>query len=187
MTGVSVRSNLRKVRVVNVVLIGYRGTGKSTVADLVARALGATPFHTDLEIERQLGEPIVDFVASRGWDEFRNIESEIVRVAGLLEEAVIDTGGGVVTRAENVSVLRANGVVFWLQASPQTIRSRIGDSQGRPSLTDVESFSDEIEAVLEERTPLYEAASDYAVTTDGRKPDEVAARVVMLLDQRNSG
>ena len=168
----------------NVVLIGYRGTGKSTVADLVAGALGATPFHTDLEIERRLGEPIAQFVAARGWDAFREIESEIVRAAVRLDEAVIDTGGGVVTRPENVAALRENSVVFWLQASPETIRARIGTSEDRPSLTSVQSFKDEIESVLEERLPLYESASDYTVTTDGRKPDEVAARVVMLLDQR---
>lgn len=169
----------------NVVLIGYRGTGKSTVADLVAGALGATPFHTDLEIERRLGQSIAEFVASEGWDAFRDIETEVVQAAGRMEEAVIDTGGGVVTRPENIAALREKGVVFWLQASPQTIRTRIGDSQDRPSLTGDESFSDEIEAVLTERIPLYKGASDYAVTTDGRKPDEVAARVVMLLDQRN--
>ncbi len=171
----------------NVVLIGYRGTGKSTVADLVAGALGATPFHTDLEIERRLGEPISGFVAANGWDAFRDIESEIVRAAGQLDEAVIDTGGGVVTRPENVASLRANGVVFWLQASVETIRDRIGDSQNRPSLTGTQSFADEIGAVLAKRTPLYEAASDHRVATDGRTPDEIAARVVMLLNQRSSG
>jgi len=175
------------VRAVNVVLIGYRGTGKSTVADLVANALGATPFHADLEIERRLGESIAEFVASHGWDAFREVESGIIRAAGRLHEAVIDTGGGVVTRPENVKALKENGVVFWLQATPETIRTRIGESQDRPSLTVARSFVDEIEAVLEERSPLYEAASDYAVATDGRKPDEIAARVVMLLDQRNSG
>jgi shikimate kinase len=171
----------------NVVLIGYRGTGKSTVADLVAGVLGATPFHTDLEIERRIGQSITDFVASQGWDAFRDIESEVVKTAGRMEEAVIDTGGGVVTRPENIAALKENGVVFWLQASPQTIRDRISDSQDRPSLTGDESFMDEVEAVLKERIPLYEGASDYAVTTDGRKPDEIAARVVMLLDQRNRG
>lgn len=168
----------------NVVLIGYRGTGKSTVADLVAGALGATPFHTDLEIERRLGGTIAQFVDANGWHAFREIESEIIRAAGRMDEAVIDTGGGVVTRPENVTALRENGVVFWLQASPETIRARIGASHDRPSLTGDQSFLDEIESVLAERTPLYEAAADYTVPTDGRKPDEIAARVVMLLDQR---
>lgn len=170
----------------NVVLIGYRGTGKSTVADLVASALGATPFHTDLEIERSIGEPISEFVEANGWDAFRDMESEIVGAASRLDEAVIDTGGGVVTRDENVAALKENGVVFWLQASPETIRSRIAESTDRPSLTGGQSFVDEIEAVLTQRVPLYAAAADYTVPTDGRRPDEVAARVVMLLDQRNS-
>ncbi len=174
-------------RAVNVVLIGYRGTGKSTVADLVAGALGATPFHTDLEIERRIGGSIAGFVAAQGWDAFRDLETEIVAAAGRLDEAVIDTGGGVVTRPENVASLKANGVVFWLQASVDTIRDRIGESQDRPSLTGDQSFTDEIETVLMARTPLYEAASDYRVSTDGRKPDEIAARVVMLLDQRKGG
>jgi len=170
----------------NVVLIGYRGTGKSTVADLVASALGATPFHTDLEIERRIGKPITDFVAAHGWDLFREVESDIVRAACAMDEAVIDTGGGVITRPENVAALKTNSVVFWLQATPETIRARIEENEDRPSLTGNQSFTDEIEAVLAERTPLYDAASDYRVATDGRKPDEIAARVVMLLDQRHS-
>lgn len=168
----------------NVVLIGYRGTGKSTVADLVASALGATPFHTDLEIERRIGMSIARFVEAKGWDAFREVESEIVRAAGQLDEAVIDTGGGVVTRSENVAALKENGVVFWLQASPATIRERIGESTERPSLTGAQSFTGEIESVLEARTPLYAAAADHVIQTDGRKPDEIAARVVMLCDRQ---
>ena len=167
----------------NVVLIGYRGTGKSTVADLVASALGATPFHTDIEIERRVGMRIADYVEANGWDAFRNVESEIVRSAGRLDEAVIDTGGGVVTREENIAALRENGVVFWLQALPETIRARIGTSADRPSLTGDRSFTDEIESVLEARAPMYAAAANHVVQTDGRKPDEIAARVVMLLDR----
>jgi shikimate kinase len=168
----------------NVVLIGYRGTGKSTVADLIAAATGATPFHTDVEIERRIRCSIADYVRANGWDAFRDVESEIVAVGVGLADAVIDTGGGVVTRPANVAALRKNGVVFWLQAAPDTIRARIADALDRPPLTGGQSFVDEIETVLAERTPLYQAAADYTIATDGRSPDEIAARVVMLLDKR---
>jgi len=171
----------------NVVLIGYRGTGKSTVADLIASATGATPFHTDIEIERRIRGTIADYVRDHGWDAFRDMESELVAEAAKLADAVIDTGGGVVTRPANVATLRENGVVFWLQAAPETIRGRIADAHDRPSLTGAQSFVDEIETVLAERTPLYESAADYTIATDGRSPDEIAARVVMLLDKRREG
>jgi shikimate kinase len=171
----------------NIVLIGYRGTGKSAVADLIARAIGGTPFHVDAEIERRVGRPIAEYVTEQGWDAFRDVESEIVHAAAALDEAVIDTGGGVVIRPANVVLLKANGVLFWLTAEPATIRARIADDAGRPSLTGTQSFLDEIEAVLSERNPLYRAAADYTIRTDERTPDEVAARVVMLFSQRDTG
>ena len=170
----------------NIVLIGYRGTGKSSVADRIARATGRAVMHMDAEIVARAGRSIPDIVAAEGWPAFRDIESAIVREAALLTDCVLDTGGGVVEREENMRLLKQSGVVFWLQAAPDAIRARIGDAGDRPSLTGETSFTDEIDRVLARRTPVYARHADHAVATDGRTPDEIAQEILDILNLRPS-
>ena len=167
----------------NIVLIGYRGTGKSAVGTLVAERLGMTCVGMDARIVEKAGMSIPEIVAQQGWPGFRDMESEVAREYAARDGLVIDAGGGVIERPENVEVLRANGVVFWLKASVKTIVSRIqGDTQ-RPSLTGGKSFTDEVAEVLERRTPLYQNAAHHSIDTDPLTPDEVAARVVELFQK----
>ncbi len=170
----------------NIVLIGYRGTGKSSVADRIARATGRAVLHMDAEIIARAGRSIPDIVAAEGWPAFRDIESAIVREAALLADCVLDTGGGVVEREENMRLLKQSGVIFWLQAAPDAIRARIGDAGDRPSLTGETSFTDEIDRVLARRTPLYARHADHAVATDGRTLDEIAQEILEILAPRPS-
>jgi shikimate kinase len=172
---------------VNVVLIGYRGTGKSTVARLLAEMLGRRVFTTDAEIVRRVGCPIPEFVAREGWDRFREVEAEVCREAGSLDGWIIDAGGGVVVRPENVEALRATGRVVWLTAHPDTLAARIGHCTQRPSLTGRKSFLEEIEEVLEERRPLYRSAAHLTVDTDNRTPKEVAEEIAELLRELGNG
>lgn len=171
----------------NIVLIGYRGTGKSAVADQIAHVMGATAYHMDAEIEARVGRPISEFVAVSGWDAFREVETEVARVAGALQDAVIDTGGGVVLRKENIEALRRNGLVFWLKAPVETIQRRIGEDASRPSLTGDQSPIEEVAPVLSERTPSYQAASDFQVDTDGRAVDAIAGEIIDLFNKREMG
>lgn len=164
-----------------VVLVGYRGTGKSTVAALVAEKLGLTVFGTDAEIVRRAGKPIPEYVAEKGWPAFRDLEEEVCRDAVAEDGRLIDCGGGVVERENNHAVLRGAGRVFWLTARPDTIVSRIQGSSERPSLTGSKSFTDEVVEVLERRTPLYRAISHHEVETDQRTPDDVARAIVALV------
>jgi shikimate kinase len=163
---------------VNVVLVGYRGTGKSTVARHVARSLGLEVFSLDAEIQRAAGTSIPHIVAERGWDEFRDIEEEICRRVAAEDGHVIDCGGGVVEREANYPVLRGAGPVIWLQATPATIVRRIGGDDQRPSLTGAKSFTEEVEEVLARRTPRYRALAHYSVSTDEVRPETVAERIV---------
>lgn len=172
----------------NIVLIGYRGTGKTCVARRVAATTGRRVVDTDAEIVRRVGEDIPSFVAREGWEAFRDVESEVCRDVATGQGLVIATGGGIVLRAENVAALRAGGRVFWLRATPESIAERIREDTQRPSLTGQRSFLEEIDQVLTERLPLYEAASDRAIDTDRRGVDEVAREVVRAMEaEENAG
>lgn len=161
-----------------VILIGYRGTGKSSVAELVAARLGLEVFGMDGEIVRRAGKPVPEIVAERGWSGFRDLEEEVCRDAVTRERAVIDCGGGVIERADNIERLSAAGTVFWLKARPDTIVTRIGGDTQRPSLTGSKSFTDEVVEVLTRREPLYRRLADVTIDTDTLTPEQIATRIV---------
>ena len=164
----------------NLVLIGYRGTGKSVIARRLGRMLNRPVVSLDSEIVQLAGKSIPDVVAERGWDHFRDLEEQICRRAGAQDGQILDCGGGVVERQANVAVLREHGRVFWLKATPATIVARIGGDSNRPSLTGGKSFTDEVSEVLQRRTPLYQAMAHEAIDTDGRTRDDIAAEIARL-------
>jgi shikimate kinase len=165
----------------NVVLIGYRGTGKSTVGKLVAACLDRVLVSTDAEIVKLVGQSIPKIVEQHGWEYFRDLESKVCQELAGRKGLVIDTGGGAILRSHNVEVLKETGRLFWLTASVNTITERIGQDSQRPSLTGVKSFVDEIQDVLRERTPKYQAAADYIIETDGKSATQVADEVLARL------
>ena len=165
----------------NVVLIGYRGTGKSTVGKVVAARLGRSIVSTDKEIVRRAGASIPDIVAAHGWDYFRDLESAVCQELAGEDGLVIDTGGGVILRQQNVDALKRNGRLIWLTASVKTIAARIGGDTQRPSLTGTKSHLEEIQDVLTERVPKYQAAADVTLCTDGRSIDELASAILQSL------
>jgi shikimate kinase len=157
----------------NIVLMGYRGTGKSTVGKVLAARMGRELVSTDKEIVKRAGRSIPDIVAEHGWEHFRDLESHVCRDLASRDNLVIDTGGGAILRQQNVDVLKRNGTLFWLTASVETIASRIGGDTQRPSLTGKKSFIEEIQEVLKERTPKYQAAADHILPTDGRSINQL--------------
>lgn len=165
----------------NIVLIGYRGTGKSTVGKLLAMRLGRQFVSTDEEIIRRAKRTIPEIVAQEGWEYFRDLESEVCREFAGRDRLVIDTGGGAILRTQNVEALKKSGTLFWLTASVETITKRIGRDNQRPSLTGSKSFVDEIQDVLRERTPKYQAASDHVITTDDRSIKQLVEIILTLV------
>jgi shikimate kinase len=144
---------------VNLVLVGYRGTGKSALARRLATLLGRRTVSLDDEIVRAAGKSIPAIVSAEGWSHFRDLEEAVCR------KFAAEDG------------LRGNGRVFWLRASPATIVGRIGKDRSRPSLTGRRSFTEEVEEVLERRTPLYQRICHDVIDTDGRHLDELAATI----------
>lgn len=160
------------------VLIGYRGTGKSAVGELLAERLRMPCIGMDAEIVRRAGMPIKEIVDNFGWPRFRDMESELVRELSARDNIVVDTGGGVIERAENIEALKGNARIVWLKASVGTIVSRIRSCDERPSLTSGKTFTDEVAEVLERRTPLYESAAQFEIDTDSLTPEQITDRIV---------
>jgi shikimate kinase len=164
----------------NLVLIGYRGTGKSTVAKLLGERLGMPVVSLDQEIEREAGRSIPEIVAEHGWPHFRDIESAVTERYAKRADIVIDAGGGVILRPQNVENLRRAGRLFWLSAAVPVIVRRIESGTQRPALTAGKTFTEEVEDVLRERTPLYEAAAHHRIDTDSATPEQIAAEIARL-------
>jgi len=168
----------------NLVLIGYRGTGKSTIGKLLAERLGMRYVSMDNEVVEKAGMPVPEIVEKYGWQKFRDLESEVTRDLAGFDNLIIDTGGGVIERAENIDNLQFNACVFWLKATIETIVERIEAGTQRPALIPGKSFTEEVAEVLERRTPIYESAAHYEVDTDNATPQQVAENIIEILASR---
>jgi shikimate kinase len=164
----------------NIVLIGYRGTGKSVVGELLAARLRMQCIGMDAEIVKRAGMSIPEIVEKHGWRKFRDIESEEARELSGFDNIVIDTGGGVIERPENIEALKTNSRIFWLKASVDRIVSRIQGGTERPALTAGKTFTEEVTEVLERRIPKYKNAAQYEIDTDELTPEQVADRIIKI-------
>lgn len=161
-----------------VVLIGYRGTGKSTVGRILADRLGLPFYETDAMVETRAGRSVPAIFAEEGEAGFRILERAVV--AGLADaDGVVATGGGAVLDPANVAALRRGGRVVLLEADAETITERTRRSD-RPPLTTLPP-ADEVAVLLARRRPHYCAAADFVLSTAGLTPTEAAAAVLSLL------
>lgn len=173
----------------NLVLIGYRATGKSAVGSLLAQRLARPFVDLDQVLEAEMGRSITDLVAAKGWAEFRRREKEVVARFGRAGGQVLATGGGAVLDPENVEILRQNGVVVWLRADPATIQERLSRDQRevsqRPSLLG-SSTLEEVAEVLQTRQPLYAAAAHLVIDTDRHSLDQVVEMVLAAVQEKGT-
>ncbi|HTU93040.1 MAG TPA: shikimate kinase [Gemmataceae bacterium] len=166
-------------------LIGPRGSGKSTVAQLLARELGWDWLDADDELEKRYGRSIRAIFAAEGEAGFRDKESAILAELCRLPRHVLATGGGVVLRESNRSLLRASGRVVWLSADVETLWQRVladgATAERRPPLT--VGGRAEIEEILRMREPLYRQCADFIVQTAGRGPNEIVAEILRWMSE----
>ncbi|KPK15698.1 MAG: hypothetical protein AMK69_26970 [Nitrospira bacterium SG8_3] len=168
----------------NIVLIGYRGTGKTAVGEALSKRLGRAFYDADAYLERKHGRTISEMVAEEGWPFFRAREKEIIEEIAAKDDCVIATGGGAVVDKDNAACLGSEGVFVLLKADTDTMIQRIlGDemsSQQRPKLLGGDIY-EETERLLKERMPIYEGVADFSVDTSNLAIDEVVEQIVRYL------
>jgi shikimate kinase len=166
----------------NLVLIGFMGSGKSSVGRELAKRWNFRFVDTDAMIRHKYDLSIPDIFAKHGENFFREAEYEaLVRLRGI-SSAIIATGGGIVIQPRNLPLLRTLGSVVWLCADQTTILDRVGKSAHRPMLNQVNP-EESVARLLKERAPLYHQAADLRIETSGLTHREVADRIVLGLDQ----
>jgi shikimate dehydrogenase len=164
----------------NIVLIGMRGSGKTTVGRILARKLGRELVEMDELIAQKAGLSIAEIVEKYGWEKFRDIEEEITDEVAGRDNIINASGGGVVTREQNIAKLKKNGILVWLKASVNTLLERIGGDSQRPLLVG-KTQREDMEITLKERKPLYQQATDLVVDTENKKAEEVAETIIKSL------
>jgi shikimate kinase len=173
----------------NLVLIGYRATGKTSVGAELARILSRNFVDLDQVLVAEAGQSVAEIVAQGGWEEFRRREKDLVARYRHRRGQVLATGGGVVLDPENVEVLRENGVIIWLTAEADTIQSRLEADRPRdafrPSLTGGDSVNEVLE-VLKFREPLYRAAAQVIIDTTNESIPQVVQEILAALQLKEA-
>jgi len=171
----------------NIVLIGYRGAGKSTVGRMLAARAGEKFVDSDDLVEKHLGASISEIVRSKGWKYFRALEKRVIEEICRGDHLIIAPGGGAVLDPANVRSLRKNGLIIWLQADGEVLHRRMvqdpGTTASRPTLTGKGAL-EELEEVLAIRNPYYAQAADVEVDTSTLGREEVVEKILAIVRER---
>jgi shikimate kinase len=163
-----------------IALIGYRGTGKTSVAQLLARRCGWDWVDADVEVELRAGKSIAAIFADNGEGAFRDLEAKVVAELCERERTVLALGGGAILRETSRQLLDRCQAVVWLRASAETLAKRIdrdpSTAERRPNLTN-HGGRTEIAALLAEREPFYRGCATLEVDTENKEPAEIADEI----------
>lgn len=170
------------------------GSGKSTIGPILANALGWDFVDIDRDIERTADQKIVDIFATKGEQAFRTLEHNVLRDLVSRDECVVSLGGGTLTTEENFEFIRRNGIIVYLQLSPDRIIQRVRHRTDRPLLKDDEGnplegeeLQKRIDELLETREGYYSKA-DIIIPADslkvGTTVDTIVRKLRRLLHER---
>jgi shikimate kinase len=165
----------------SIILIGMMGAGKSSVGRCLQRRTGLARFDTDEAVVARFGLPIAEIFSQHGEDRFRETETQVLIELAPERAAIIITGGGIVLRQENVSLLKRLGTVLWLDAEEETLFGRATRRAERP-LLNTENPRAMFSKILHERGPLYAKAADVRIDTTEATHDEVADLILQEIE-----
>lgn len=164
----------------NIFLIGFMGSGKSTISRFLQNAYDRNVLEMDEEIEAREQMKISDIFATQGEEYFRKLETELLLELEGKTNLVVSCGGGAPLRACNVEAMKKSGKVVFLTATPETVLERVKNNHDRPLLENNKNV-DFIASMMEQRREKYEAAADIQVPTDGRSAKEIGAEIMLRL------
>lgn len=166
----------------NIILIGFMGSGKSTVAAALSRKTGSPAVDMDFYIEKKAGKKISDIFAESGEETFRDMETEAVHELLQGKDMILSCGGGTVLRDENVRCMKENGFIILLTAEPSTVYERLKDTKDRPILEGHMNIP-YISALMEKRRGRYETVCDMKIATDGLSKEEIVQKILIKYDE----
>lgn len=161
----------------NIILIGFMGSGKTSIGERLAERLTYHFRDTDQMLEKKAGDTINHIFAVHGEEYFRSMETELLKELGSMEKIVLSTGGGLPLREQNSEILKKLGFVVFLKTSKQTTLKRLKGDTTRPLLQgdDVEQ---KVERLLQIRTPIYEKAAHKIIVTDDKPVSEIVQLIM---------
>ncbi|MDE2222544.1 MAG: shikimate kinase [Candidatus Omnitrophica bacterium] len=160
----------------NICLIGFMGSGKSMIACELGRRLGLEVVAADELIEAKEGRRILDIFKTKGEAYFRDLEQKVIEEISQRRGIIIDCGGGVVLRKENLANLKSNGIVFYLQAAPEVIYERVKHEGHRPLLKGPDPLGC-IKELYNQRLPLYNQA-DFVIDANDASIEGPVAEII---------
>lgn len=166
----------------NVYLIGFMGTGKSTVGSVLAKRLDAKCVEMDELIEERQQMAITEIFDTYGEIYFRDLETDLLRSFGSEEGLVVSCGGGSVLRDENAQMMKQNGRIVLLTATPETVYERVKHGTNRPVLNGNMNVT-YIRDLMERRRVRYEAVADLCVATDGKSAEVICEEIIAQISQ----
>lgn len=167
----------------NIILIGFMGSGKSTVGIKLSYRLRRALEDTDKLIEKEEGRTISEIFRDDGEPYFRNLETECLKkLIQTTDGKIISVGGGLPMREENHALLKKLGTVVYLRATPETIYERVKHDTTRPLLQG-DNPQEKIRTLLRERTPIYEQVADFIVDVDNKDFEEILEEIAHTLEK----
>ena len=166
----------------NIILIGFMGTGKTTIATKLSHRLKMEYVSTDTLIEKRENRTINEIFRDSGEDYFREIESSVIRDISSKDNQVVDAGGGAVLRDENMVNFKSSGIVIGLRADEKSIYERTKKYKHRP-LLNVEDPKRKIRELMAKRAPFY-AKADHTIDTSALTIDQVIENIVRIADEK---